>query len=108
MLHRSAKKDGKDWLRSDFDVWGDSDGDSQQQATGRDIAAASSDHATDMRENEFHSPARITSDDVKNLGGPCKVILRCRQARTPWECVVRAIVGEPVHVDVVLARQVEL
>lgn len=35
----------------------------------------------------------------------CKVVLRCRQARTPWECVVRAVVGEPVHVDTVLARE---
>ncbi len=34
----------------------------------------------------------------------CKVVLRCRQAKTPWECVVRAVVGEPVHVDTVLAR----
>lgn len=47
----------------------------------------------------------ITTSDVQNLGGPCKVVLRCRQARTPWECVVRAIVGEPVHVDTVLTRE---
>lgn len=45
----------------------------------------------------------VSEEDVRNLGDPCKVILRCRQAKTPWECVVRAMVGEPVHVDVVLS-----
>lgn len=36
---------------------------------------------------------------------PCQVILRSRHARTPWESVVKAVVGNPVHVDVVLAKQ---
>ena len=47
----------------------------------------------------------VTAGDVLALGEPCKMVLRCRQARTPWEKVVRAVVGEPVHVDVVMARQ---
>ena len=49
-------------------------------------------------------PSSITADDVKHLGEPCRFILRCRQAQTPWEGVVRAVVGNPVHVDTVLAR----
>lgn len=36
---------------------------------------------------------------------PCQVIIRNRNAKTPWESVVKAVVGNPVHVDVVLAKQ---
>ena len=46
----------------------------------------------------------ITADDVKHLGEPCRFILRCRQASTAWESLVRAVVGNPVHVDTVLSR----
>jgi hypothetical protein len=33
------------------------------------------------------------------------LVVRCRHAKTPWEKVVRAVVGNPVHVDTVLARE---
>lgn len=35
---------------------------------------------------------------------PCKIIIRSRLAQTPWEKLCRAVVGEPVHMDVVLAK----
>lgn len=47
----------------------------------------------------------ITASDVKNLGEPCKFVLRCRKPTTRWDFAVKAVVGEPVHVDVVLARK---
>lgn len=34
----------------------------------------------------------------------CKIIIRSRLARTPWEKLCRAIVGNPVHMDVVLVK----
>ena len=36
---------------------------------------------------------------------PPQIIIRSRHARTPWESVVKAVVGNPVHVDVVLAKE---
>ncbi len=47
----------------------------------------------------------ISVQDVRYVGNPCKVIIRSREARTPWENVVKAVVGNPVHVDVVLAKE---
>ena len=47
----------------------------------------------------------ISMQDVQFVGDPCKVIIRSREARTPWENVVKAVVGNPVHVDIVLAKE---
>jgi hypothetical protein len=37
--------------------------------------------------------------------GCCKVVVRCRQASSQWEHFVKMIVGNPVHLDVVLAKE---
>lgn len=37
-------------------------------------------------------------------GGTCRVIIRARRAGTAWERMVSLVVGNPVHLDVVLAR----
>jgi hypothetical protein len=34
----------------------------------------------------------------------CKVIIRSRHARTPWEKICKMVVGDPVHMDIVLAK----
>ena len=34
----------------------------------------------------------------------CKVIIRSRHARTPWEKLCKLVVGDPVHMDIVLAK----
>lgn len=43
--------------------------------------------------------------DTSDPSSPCKVVVRCRKAQSPWERVVEAAVGTPVHVDVVLAQE---
>ncbi len=35
----------------------------------------------------------------------CHIIIRSRHASTPWEKVVRTVVGDPVHLDVVLVKE---
>ena len=34
----------------------------------------------------------------------CKVIVRSRHAHTPWEKLCKLVVGDPVHMDIVLAK----
>ena len=36
--------------------------------------------------------------------GACKIIIRSRRACTAWEKLCKAVVGNPVHMDVVLAK----
>lgn len=65
------------WLAEEsFDPWGE-----QQQEEGDEPGA-----------------------DKKKQEPGCKVIIRARRAGTAWERMVSLVVGNPVHLDVVLAR----
>jgi hypothetical protein len=46
------------------------------------------------------SIAAAGNDDDRS----CKVIIRSRYARSSWEKVCKAVVGDPVHMDVVLGK----
>jgi hypothetical protein len=66
------------------------------------------DHTAREKDAEFGGARKtysVTSLDIETLGSPCNVVIRCREGRTPWECVVRAAVGDPVHLDIVLAKE---
>jgi hypothetical protein len=59
------------------------------------------------------SPWNKEDDEVRSnsssadlmCSGCCKVVVRCRQASSQWEHFVKMIVGNPVHLDVVLAKE---
>ena len=77
-------ENGRKWLDRDFDSWQEvlSLNKSQLQSRAQNVACPS---------------------DV-SLKSPCKVIVRCRHARSAWERMVRMVVGDPVHLDVVLFK----
>ena len=80
----SVRENGRKWLDRDFDSWQEvlSLNKSQLQSRAQNVACPS---------------------DV-SLKSPCKVIVRCRHARSAWERMVRMVVGDPVHLDVVLFK----
>jgi hypothetical protein len=78
------RENGRKWLDHDFDSWQE---------------------VLSLNKSQLQSKAHNVSclSDV-SLKSPCKVIVRCRHARSTWERMVRMVVGDPVHLDVVLFK----
>jgi hypothetical protein len=72
---------GNRWLSAEpFDPWGEEE------------------------EKEDHNGCATKKNNKGAKEEGCKVIVRARHAGTPWERMVSFVVGNPVHLDVVLAR----
>jgi hypothetical protein len=86
------------WLSEGFGPWGHEDDD-------RSGAMQQGGRAEDeRREHGMQVLARCSGLDIM-CSGNCKVIVRSRHASSAWERFVRSVVGDPVHLDVVLVKE---
>jgi hypothetical protein len=98
---KDQKKDlSSDWLGKEFSGWDEATRrhDEPSMEAGGCVMAR-------CRGEEITRPSSVTSKDVESLGSDCHVVVRCWDATTAWDFVVRAAVGNPVHVDIVLCKE---
>lgn len=106
----SSASNTSDWLKQDFEPW-ETQQQQQQHARHQGAGGRMGWSRDDENEDEYKDDGDVPDWDSKACKDdgeerlPCQVIVRCRQASTPWEHVVKTVVGNPVHVDVVMARE---
>jgi hypothetical protein len=102
----TCRKASSSWLSDDkFESWKE-EGEGYQEEAVRDRGAPKeSGSCGTMRRLHGGMSSGVMYHDDEGRNAACKIIIRCRNASTAWERMVRTVVGNPVHLDIVLSKQ---
>jgi hypothetical protein len=115
-------RNGSNWLQQPFSAWGDDEGrdgaserldkavcqmgvtEGSRQGLPHEFGDGAAMHAARTDAQAMSRRCSVTSEDVETLGSRCSVVVRCFEGTSAWDSIVRAAVGSPVHLDIVLAK----